>query len=127
MQRILVVDDEPSVLMAICHNLRGRRAEWEPVLALDADEACLRLDVGSDLNVLVCDLTMPGGGGLRVLRHAAEKCPHVVRIVLSGKSKTEVENEVISLCERYLEKPCPASVLQQTIQWAITRSAQSAM
>jgi CheY-like chemotaxis protein len=126
MKRILVVDDEPSVLMAICNNLRGRRAEWEPVLALDADEACMRLDAAADINALVCDLAMPGGGGIRVLRHAAAKYPHVARIVLSGKSRAEVESDVMPLCERYLEKPCSALVLRQTIQWAIDRSSGTA-
>jgi CheY-like chemotaxis protein len=126
MKRILVVDDEPSVLMAICNNLRGRRAEWEPILALDADEACMRLDAGPDIDVLVCDLGMPGGGGIKVLRHAADKHPRVARIVLSGKAKGDIDGQVMLLCERFLEKPCPGQVLHETIRWATTRADPSA-
>ncbi len=123
MKHILVVDDDPSVLLGICRNLRGRRDEWEPVLALDTEEACTRLDAAADIDVLVCDLAMPGEGGLSVLRHAMEKYPHVARIVLSGKARGEVADEARALCDRFLEKPCPAQVLQETIQWAIDRSA----
>lgn len=125
MKRILVVDDEPSVLLGICHILRGRRDEWEPVLALDTEEACARLDAAPDIDVLVCDLAMPGGGGVQVLRHASEKHPHVARIVLSGKGRQEVAKEARQLCDRFLDKPCPPQVLQETIRWAIGRSCDS--
>jgi CheY-like chemotaxis protein len=121
MKRILVVDDEPSVLLGICHNLRGRRNEWEAVLALDAEEACQRLDAAADIDVLVCDLAMPGGGGEVVLRHASTKYPHVARIVLSGQSHSESAERARALCHRFLEKPCPAEELQKAIQWAIER------
>jgi CheY-like chemotaxis protein len=121
MKRILVVDDEPSVLLGICNSLRGRRDEWEPVLAIDTEEACSRLDAAPDIDVLVCDLAMPGEGGVRVLRHAMEKHPHIARIVLSGKARGEIANEARQLCDRLLEKPCPPDVLRETIQWAINR------
>jgi CheY-like chemotaxis protein len=123
MKHILVVDDDPSVLLGICRSLRGRRDEWEAVLTLDTEEACTRLDAAADIDVLVCDLAMPGKGGISVLRHAMEKYPHVARIVLSGKTRGEVADEARQLCDRFLEKPCPADLLRDTIQWAIDRSA----
>ncbi len=120
------MDDEPFVLMGICRNLRGHRDEWEPLLAIDADEACMRLDATPDIDVLVCDLAMPGGGGLRVLRYALEKHPHVTRVVLSGNPRGEVADEARQLCHRFLEKPCPAQTLEETLRWAIAlRSAGS--
>lgn len=124
MKQILVVDDEPSVLLGICRNLHGRRSEWEAVLAIDAEEACAKLDAASDIGVLVCDLAMPGGGGVKVLRHAMETCPHIVRIVLSGLGQSEITDEARHLCDRFLEKPCSADVLQEAIQWAFDRQHQ---
>jgi DNA-binding NtrC family response regulator len=121
MKRILVVDDEPSVLLGICRNLRGRRNEWEAVLALDAEEACQRLDAAADIDVLVCDLAMPGGGGEVVLQHASTKYPHIARIVLSGHAYTESAKRARELCHRFLEKPCPVNKLEAAIQWAIDR------
>ena len=121
MKRILVVDDEPSILLGICHSLRGRRSEWEAVLALDAEEACVRLDAAPDIDVLVCDLAMPGGGGEKVLRYASEKYPHIARIVLTGGSHPEAVKRARPLCHRFLEKPCSASHLQEAIRWAIER------
>jgi DNA-binding NtrC family response regulator len=125
MKRILVVDDEPAILLGICHSLRGKRSKWEAVLALDADEACQRLDAAPDIDVLVCDLTMPGGGGEVVLRHASTKYPHVTRIVLSGHAHTDSANRARELCHRFLEKPCPAEAIQEAIQWAIERNGTS--
>lgn len=125
MKRILVVDDEPSILLGVCRNLRGQRSKWEAVLALDAEEACQRLDAAPDIDVLVCDLSMPGGGGEVVLRHASTKYPHVTRIILSGHARTDSAKRARELCHRFLEKPCPADVLQEAIQWAIERSGTS--
>lgn len=122
MKRILVVDDEPAVLLGICHSLRGRRNEWEAVLALDAEEARSRLDAAPDIDVPVCDLAMPGGGGEEVLRYAIMKYPHIARIVLSGQGRGESAKRARELCHRFLDKPCPARDLQQTIQWAIERA-----
>lgn len=124
MKRILVVDDEPAVLLGICRNLHGRTSEWEVVLAVDAEEACATLDAASDIDVLVCDLAMPGGGGLKVLRHAIEASPHIVRIVLSGVGQSDVRNEACRLCDRFLEKPCSADILREAIQWAVDRQHQ---
>jgi DNA-binding NtrC family response regulator len=120
-KRILVVDDEPLVLLGICHSLHGRRNEWEPILALDTEEACMRLNAAPDIDVLVCDLTMPGEGGVRVLRHAMTIDPHIARIVLSGHGRSDAAKEARDLCDRFLEKPCSAQLLQDTIQWAIDR------
>ena len=121
MKRILVVDDDPSLLLGICHVLHRRRNEWEPVLALDTEEACMRLDAAPDIDVLVCDLTMPGEGGVKVLRHAMANEPHIARIVLSGHGRTAMAKEARELCHRFLEKPCPPQQLEDTIQWAIDR------
>jgi two-component system probable response regulator PhcQ len=122
MKRILVVDDEPSILLGICHSLRGRRNEWEAVLALDAEEACERMDIAPDIDVLVCDLAMPGGGGEKVLRYASEKYPHIARIVLTGEGHTERAKRAREICHRFLDKPCPAKELQEAIRWAIERT-----
>ena len=119
MKRILIVDDEPSILLGICHALRGRRHEWEPILALDTEEACARM-AGGDISVLICDLAMPGGGGEVVLRHARDNYPHIPRIVLSGKMMDITYAKMaIPLAHRFLEKPCPAETLQATIDWVI--------
>jgi CheY-like chemotaxis protein len=125
MKRILVVDDDPSVLLGVCRSLRGRRNEWEPVLALDTEEACMRLAAAPDIDVLVCDLTMPGEGGVKVLREAIAKYPHVARIVLSGHGEGDEARLARTLCDRFLEKPCPTQLLQDTIEWAIDRHAST--
>jgi DNA-binding NtrC family response regulator len=120
MKRILVVDDEPAVLVGICRALHGRRHEWEPILALNPKEACERMDMLGDISVLICDLAMPGGGGEVVLRHAREHHPRIARIILSGNLKNvEMSRRAIPLAHRFLEKPCPAERLQETIDWVI--------
>ena len=67
MKRILFVDDHPSVLAGVCNSLRSRRAEWEPVLALDADDAREQL-AKQRFHAIVCDIHMPGDDGEALLR-----------------------------------------------------------
>jgi DNA-binding NtrC family response regulator len=120
MKRILIVDDEPAVLMGVCRALRGRRHEWEAILATDPHEACARMDMLGDINVLITDLAMPNGGGEVVLRHARDHHPHMARIILSGNlANTSMSRQTIPLAHRFLEKPCPATRLQETIDWVI--------
>lgn len=120
MKRILIVDDEPAVLVGVCRALRGRRHEWEAVLATDPKEACERMDMLGDISVLICDLAMPGGGGEVVLMHAREHHPQMARIILSGNlTNTPMAARAIPLAHRFLEKPCPAERLQETIDWVI--------
>jgi DNA-binding NarL/FixJ family response regulator len=114
MKRILFVDDHPSVLAGVCNSLRSRRTEWEPVLALDADDAREQL-AKSSFQAIVCDIHMPGDDGEALLRELAEKYPQIPRVVLTGDTYSDKAKRVAGLCHSLLEKPCPTELLQRTL------------
>jgi DNA-binding NtrC family response regulator len=114
MKRILFVDDHPSVLAGVCNSLRSKRAEWEPVLALDPGDAREQL-AASEFHAIVCDIHMPGEDGEALLREMAAKYPRIPRIVLTGDTYSDKAQRVAGLCHTLLEKPCPTELLQKTL------------
>jgi len=57
--RVLVIDDEPSILAVIRHILRGH----EVTVKSSASEAIATLAEGGSFDAILCDLMMPSGGG----------------------------------------------------------------
>lgn len=115
MKRILFVDDEPSVLTAVCNSLRSRRHEWEAILAFGAEDAMDELSRGS-FDVIVSDLHMPGVDGEALLRQLREAHPKMKRIVLTGDPTPAMARKMETLAHRYLEKPCNSEDLQRAIE-----------
>jgi PAS domain S-box-containing protein len=73
-QRALVVDDEPDVGAALAELLGLHGVEAEMVTEIPA--AVERLGRGG-IDLVLCDLRMPGGGGGALYRHAVAAHPHL--------------------------------------------------
>lgn len=106
-QRLLIVDDEASVLAALKRALRHRYGQALAVeVQVDAAAALEVLRV-RDFELVISDLRMPAMDGLTFLGHAARLRPHMVRIVLTGTADFATAQQVINDAGvfRYLCKP----------------------
>src|SRR5205807_10003183 len=83
MGKVLIVDDEPDVLLLLRVNLEA--AGYQTVLAADGETALIKIDE-SDPDVVLLDIMMPVMDGWGVLRALSERdnAPRVV--VVSAKS-----------------------------------------
>lgn len=81
--RVLVVDDEQNLLMAVARTLRGK---FEPVLVASGAEAVRELERGQPFDVVLSDMRMPVMDGVHVLAHARRVQPDATRMILSGQS-----------------------------------------
>jgi FixJ family two-component response regulator len=79
--RVLIVDDDISVLAAL---KRGLRKEPYEKIYVDSGFAALEVLEEKEISILVTDMRMPKMTGLQLLKEVKEKYPKVVRIVLSG-------------------------------------------
>jgi DNA-binding NarL/FixJ family response regulator len=84
--RVVLADDHPTVRAGI-------RADLGPPFEVvgeagDADEA-LRLIDSTNPDLVVCDLNMPGGGGLRVVRETSARHGEAVKVVVFTVSEHE--------------------------------------
>lgn len=95
MRNILVVDDHPFFLHGFSQYL-GDTHEFEVDTALSVDEAITKIDAARpDLAML--DVTMHGGGGLRVLRYLRVHYPNVPAMFLTVHIDPEQTIEAMRL------------------------------
>ena len=81
MPRILVVDDDPMVCMAI--EIHLERHSFQVTIA-DGGEAGLRALEGTNFDVMIVDIFMPHMRGFESIRIFHERAPSVPLIAMSG-------------------------------------------
>ncbi|HEY2812666.1 MAG TPA: response regulator [Acidimicrobiales bacterium] len=109
MARILVVDDEPDILLLHRLNLEG--AGHEVVLAADGMRALERITKDHP-DVVVLDVMMPvldGWGVLEALQGRGDSPP--VLVVSAKSAPADIEHAVSMGAAGYLAKPFNAPVL----------------
>ncbi|MFN7132936.1 MAG: ATP-binding protein [Myxococcales bacterium] len=113
-RRVLLVDDDESVLRALQRTLR--RSGWEVAVATSA-EAGLEALGKAPFQVVVSDYKMPGMNGVEFLRRVKELHPNTQRIMLTGYADQHAVEEAINRSEvfRFLSKPWDDAQLQLMI------------
>jgi CheY-like chemotaxis protein/glycine cleavage system H lipoate-binding protein len=115
--RILVVDDEPSVCKAVASALvtEGYRVDT----ALSA-EAALEKAGGSQFDVVVTDLMMPGLSGMDLLKIAAERMPDTKVIMITGYPSVKSAVEAMRLgAFDFIPKPFTPKELRGLVSRAL--------
>ena len=119
MIKVLVVDDEESILKGIRLNL-GRT--FDITLANGSQEALQAFKDGASFDVVVSDMRMPGMDGATMLRKIKEAYPQAMTILLTGQADFAFGGSQAlqsGLLFRILNKPCPPQKLSATIKAAI--------
>ncbi|MDF7801747.1 response regulator [Pontiellaceae bacterium B1224] len=117
-QRILFVDDEPSILMGLQRLLRSHRNEWDIHFANSGAEALQKMDADT-FDIIVTDLRMPGMTGVELLQQVKERHPGVGRFILSGHGDTDMLIKSVTVAHQFLAKPCDADYLKESIARAV--------
>lgn len=118
--RVLFVDDSSTILAMYERALKDR---FDVFLAHDGDTALRILD-DNNIDILICDLYMPGMDGATVCKRASEISPKTVRMMLTGSQDSEdlkravVEGQVL----RYLIKPFKPIDLADVIEEVMPRT-----
>jgi two-component system, OmpR family, response regulator MprA len=121
MTRVLVVDDEPAVRVALERALRLESYDVE--LAADGREALDRLAAGAPPDAVVLDVAMPHVDGLEVcrrLRDAGDRTP-----VLMLTARDAVDDRVAGLdagADDYLVKPFALKELKARLRALLRRT-----
>lgn len=117
--RVLLVDDEADLLLALGPALRRRGMEVQT--CTDGSAALEILDQRS-LDVVVLDVRLPGLDGLQVLRWIKARWPHVEVILLSGHPSASADAAGFEeLAFDFLTKPVTVETLVARIHDAIAR------
>jgi signal transduction histidine kinase len=107
--RLLIVDDEPNQVTALCRTLTAEGYSTTGVvssgLALGALRAAVT-DSTTAFDIILVDLVMPGTDGIMLLRAATEIDRNLVGIVVTGKATMATAVEAMKNgAFDYIEKP----------------------
>jgi putative two-component system response regulator len=117
--RILIVDDEETIRLALRKFLRSRGYEVE--IAGSGDQAIQILN-NQPFSLMLCDVRMPGMTGVQVVPLAIEKDPDLAIIMLTAVNDAATATEVLSYgATDYLIKPVELADLQQAVDRALTK------
>ncbi|HZI15158.1 MAG TPA: response regulator [Myxococcus sp.] len=120
-QRVLVVDDESSVVL-LCNYVLGD-AGYEVESATRAEDA-IELIQSRQYDAYLIDLVMPGGGGLQVIRAARETSQATPLVVMTAEPEHLVPPR--AGMDYYLHKPFAGlQALENTVANAIAQGSRA--
>lgn len=116
-KRLLVVDDEEFIRLALAKFLRSRGYD---VQTADSGAAALDLLERHSFMLMLCDVRMPGMTGIEVIGHAAKKDPDLAIVMLTAVNDAPTATLALSggACD-YLMKPVELSDLHQAVERAL--------
>jgi two-component system, OmpR family, phosphate regulon sensor histidine kinase PhoR len=117
--KILLVDDEPSVLVTVAEILRLEGYEVQPVADGSAAIAAIR---EAHYDLVLTDLRMKGIDGLGVLAEVRKQSPNTVTVMMTGYGSVDSALEALHLgAYDYLLKPVEVSGLKLAVQRSLER------
>ncbi len=115
---ILIIDDEECIRDSCCQVLRkaGYRVETANNGEVGLNKA---REIGPD--VALVDLDMPGLSGLEVMDRLHEISPWTIRVVITGNTSLDLEEELIlkRRARSYLTKPFSPGDLHRVVRKAL--------
>ncbi len=124
-KRILIVDDEESVVFFLGENLSNLGAEYEVKTACSGEEALEKMSV-HHFDLVITDLRMPGVDGLELVEQVRAHYPQTRLILMTAFGSDQVEAEARRLqVYRYITKPFRVEDLVDAARQALGEMAIS--
>jgi EAL domain-containing protein (putative c-di-GMP-specific phosphodiesterase class I)/FixJ family two-component response regulator len=116
--RILLVDDETSVLAALHRQLRG---EYDVVTTPDPVAGLELMARHGPFDVVISDMRMPVMDGAAFLTRARGIARDTTRVLLTGDANINTAIAAVNDGQifRFLSKPCPGQTLRQCLRDAV--------
>jgi DNA-binding NtrC family response regulator len=117
MPRVLLVDDEPSILSVLSTLLKAEGYEVVPALGGEKGRDLVR---GEDFDLMITDIRMSPVNGMELLQIAHDERPTLPVIMLTAYGSVETAIEALKLgAFDYVTKPFKVDELLITIQRAL--------
>lgn len=121
--RLLIVDDERNIRLALAAALEDVEAEIET--AVTGEEALEKVEA-APVDLMVLDLKMPGIGGMATLRALSERRPEVRVIILTAHGSIDSAVEALKLgAVDFLQKPCTPDEIRELVGRVLRRGELS--
>src|ERR1022692_3828271 len=119
-EKILLVDDESSILDGYRRSLRR---EFEIETAVSGKQALSLVAETGPYAVVVSDMRMPEMDGIELLSSIKAQSPDTIRIMLTGNADMDTAIHAINEGSifRFLNKPCSKEVMAKTLTAALVQ------
>ncbi len=114
--RVLVVDDDPTMLELLSHGLSRDKNLYEVICTSSAKEA---IDIIERIHIslVVSDVRMPVMSGLDLMAKIRKRWPHIKVILITGHSSQKLRKDIKkSGCLNFFEKPIKTKQLREFIK-----------
>ncbi|TKB06018.1 response regulator [Desulforhopalus sp. IMCC35007] len=123
-RKILFVDDDRVIQMVVEQQLAAFAEHFSLVFANDGLDAIKKLENGC-FSLVCIDLIMPRMKGVNLFSHIRSHFPHVPAIIMSGKSKEEMQELIPPLgVYEYFSKPFEPKLLCKSIMKHLQKEAE---
>jgi two-component system, chemotaxis family, chemotaxis protein CheY len=116
-KKVLIVEDSSAIRMALASMLKA--AGYEVVEAVDGHAGKAMIAATDDISVVLCDINMPGMGGLEMLAEIKQEPRHaalpIVMLTTEGESKL-MQRAKTAGARGWIVKPCKAEQLVATVR-----------
>ena len=117
-ETILVVEDNPAVRRTVIRQLHG--LGYKTIEAASGNAALQLIRTGTEFELLLTDVVMPGGmNGFELADEAKKLCPTVKILFTSGYTELAANGHSIARKEALLSKPYSKSALGKAIRSAL--------
>lgn len=123
MSRILIVEDEPSIALALEDDLR--REGYAVDVAMDGEEACRRGETGR-YDLILLDVMLPRKDGFEVCRHLRSEGVKTPILMLTARGQES--DKVIGLetgADDYVTKPYGPRELRARVKALLRRAGEA--
>jgi putative nucleotidyltransferase with HDIG domain len=118
-RRVLIVDDEPSIVKVLAEMLRP---EGYRCFGCQSGEEALHLMGIQVFDVVLCDVQMPGMGGLHLLRLVREKHPCTASVMMTGEGDVRLGVQAMKEgADDYLLKPLNLDAVLTSVNQVLVR------
>lgn len=123
MKKVLVVDDEPAMRLAIEEALT--RKGYEVLLAEDGRDGLRKLK-DNDFGMVVSDMNMPRMGGMELLKEIKKAAPQVPVLLITAYGTIQKAVEAVKEgAVDFILKPFTLEALEETVEKAFRMSEAS--
>ncbi|MFZ5979574.1 MAG: sigma-54-dependent transcriptional regulator [Candidatus Zixiibacteriota bacterium] len=120
-ETILIVDDEPNILLSFSSLLKDEG--YIPATAESAEDA-VKVLAKKDFDLILLDIQLPGRSGLDLLRHLKNEPALPPVLVISGQADIPMALEAVKLgAVNFLEKPVSPEKLLTSVSAALKLAA----
>jgi DNA-binding NtrC family response regulator len=119
--RLLLVDDEPWVLLSLSEALKRQLNETVIDTALSTGSALLLLRE-HDYHVIVSDVRMVGMDGLALLNQIRERWPNTPVVLMTAAGTDREAEALINGAFAFIEKPVDVNRLTRILSVAMEKS-----